>query len=79
MNSFFSFRSGARLQVEELRDRLWAICDTKLEENTKLHGELTRADIQKQTVVALSQGLSALVQVCFLPLCFPVAAPQNPQ
>ena len=58
-------------QIEELRDRLWAICDTKLEENTKLHGELTNKDIQKQTAVALSQGLSALVQVWFLLLHHP--------
>lgn len=51
------------LQVEELRDKLWGMCDAKMEENTKLRSELVDPEIKANTIGDFAQCLSALVQV----------------
>eukprot|EP00892_Ulva_mutabilis_P002600 jgi/Ulvmu1/12340/UM089_0024.1 len=50
------------LQVDELRDRLWKVCDEKLADNTKLHVELTAPDLEGSFMAALASGYAALVQ-----------------
>lgn len=57
-----SLLKALEVQVDELRDRLWKICDDKLANNTKLHSELTDPALEDSSKVALAAGYAALVQ-----------------
>lgn len=50
------------VQVDELRDRLWKICDDKLADNTKLHSELSNPELKESSLAALAGSYTALVQ-----------------